>query len=144
MRTSGMSRFLSLLLVLGLSVCYSPSGQPCAAQQPKADEPPFRSFTQVWYADFNVVSARYNQANQTFTWVLEAKNDLVLRSYTAAMTDPDGVAIATVGVKFVPNQTMVKKGKQVRAVISLVNVPISEVGILNIRERKPLTTEDKK
>jgi hypothetical protein len=144
MRTSGTSRLLSLLLVLELSVCYSLSGPPCSAQQPKADEPPFHSFTQAWNADFNVVSARYDRANQTFTWVLEAKVDLVLRSYAAEMTDPDGVAIATVGVKFGANPTKLKKGTQVRAIISLANVAIGEVGILNIRERKPLRTEEKK
>jgi hypothetical protein len=127
---------LSVALFLALVVGGALLAAPPATKPKKEPPPPFGCFTDVWAESFDVVKTHYDKDKHQLTWTLKAKKDVTMRAYHAQLGDWDNVELAIVGVKFNPNQVSVKKGAQIEATIDLSDVPVSEVGICNIREHR--------
>jgi hypothetical protein len=127
---------LSATLLLALVVGGALLAAPPSDKPKKEPPPPFGCFTEKWAEYFDVVSTHYDGNKYQLTWVLQAKKDITLRAYRAELNNPDGVEVAIVGVKFNPNPVTLKKGTQIEATISLVDVQVNAVAILNIREQR--------
>lgn len=128
-------RNLSAALLLGLFFPWTlPGAAPVFTEEP--NEPPFSCFTEAWDGPFEVISTHYDPESFRVTWVLEAKKDLQVPSYEAKVNDGDGVKLATLKVKFIPDQPQLKKGTKVKAVVSLNFVYAKDVAKVNIRQQR--------
>jgi hypothetical protein len=87
----------------------------------------FRIFAIPWSETFRVVSVRHDAKRNEIVWELEALKATPLSSYTALVTNAEGVEITTVPVKFDPAGAKVKARARLKATASLGDNDIADV-----------------